>query len=123
MAERHPDRGADVLLLLDSFVESGHDLDRVLGMAVRACLAIAQGHLGVTDRVGLIEFGGVVRWVEPGTGGVQLHRLTDALLASSLFSNAAAKELPALAPRIWSPRSPGRVTIGCNGTPPAPSAP
>ena len=105
VAERHPDRGADVLLLLDSFVESGHDLDRVLGMAVRACLAIAEGHLGVTDRVGLIEFGGVVRWVEPGTGGVQLHRLTDALLASSLFSNAAAKELPTLAPRIWSPRA------------------
>lgn len=105
VSDRHPDRGADVLLLLDTFVESGHDLDRVLGMAVRACLAIAEGHLGVTDRVGLIELGGVVRWVEPGSGGVQLHRLTDALLASTLFANAAAKELPNLPPRIWSPRA------------------
>lgn len=105
VADRHPDRASDVVLLLDSFVDSGHDTRRVLEMTITMALAAAAGHLGATDRVGVVEFGGVVRWLAPGTGAVQLHRLTDSLLATTQYSSAANKVLPMLAPGIWPPNS------------------
>lgn len=105
VSQRHPDRATDVVLLVDSFVESGHDVRSIFGRAIEAAIALAESHLGATDRVGLIEFGGVVRWVNPGTGPVQLHKLTDALLATGLYANAADKVLPLLSPRALPPRS------------------
>lgn len=105
VSQRHPDRATDVVLLLDSFVESGHDVRVMFGRAIEAALALAESHLGATDRVGLVEFGGLIRWVDPGTGRVQLQKLTDALLATGLYANAADKELPMLSPRALPPRS------------------
>ena len=94
-----------MILLVDSFVESGHDVRQIFGLIVDASIAIAESHLAVTDRVGLVEFGGVVRWVSPATGRVQLQRLTDAILATGLYANAADKELPILPARALPPRS------------------
>lgn len=105
VSQRHPDRATDVILLVDSFVETGHDIRTVFGLIVDSSMAIAENHLSVTDRVGLVEFGGLVRWVSPATGRVQLQRLTDALLATGLYANAADKELPILPPRALPPRS------------------
>jgi len=105
VSQRHPDRASDVILLVDSFVESGHDVRSVFGLVIEAAVALADSHLAATDRVGLIEFGGLVRWVTPGTGSVQLQRLTDALLSTGLYANAADKELPILPPRAMPPRS------------------
>ena len=105
VSQRHPDRATDVILLVDSFVETGHDVRTIFGLIVDASLAIAENHLSVTDRVGLIEFGGLVRWVRPATGRVQMQRLTDALLATGLYANAADKELPILPTRALPPRS------------------
>lgn len=105
VSQRHPDRATDVVLLLDSFVESGHDVRAIFGRAIEAAVALAENHLGATDRVGLVEFGGLIRWVNLGTGPVQLHKLTDALLATGLYANAADKVLPMLSPRALPPRS------------------
>ena len=105
VSQRHPDRATDVILLVDSFIETGHDIRRIFGLVVDASISVAESHLGVTDRVGLIEFGGVVRWVSPGTGRVQLQRLTDAILATGLYANAADKALPILPVRALPPRS------------------
>ncbi len=105
VSQRHPDRASDVVLLVDSFVESGHDVRAVFGLVVESAVALANSHLSATDRVGLIEFGGVVRWVTPSTGRVQLQRLVDALLATGLYANAADKELPILPSRALPPRS------------------
>ena len=105
VSQRHPDRATDVILLVDSFVESGHDVRQIFGLIVDASIAIAESHLAITDRVGLVEFGGVVRWVSPATGRVQLQRLTDAILATGLYANAADKELPILPTRALPPRS------------------
>ena len=105
VSERHPDRATDVVLLLDSFVESGHDVHAVVGMAIEAAVALAESHLAVTDRVGLVEFGGLVRWVAPGTGRLQLQRLVDALLSTGLYANAAERDLALIAPKALPPRS------------------
>lgn len=105
VSQRHPDRATDVILLVDSFVESGHDVRTVFGSVIEATVALAESHLGATDRVGLIEFGGLIRWVQPNTGRLQLQKVTDAVLATGLYENAAQKELPVLSPRALPPRS------------------
>lgn len=105
VSQRHPDRATDVVLLLDSFVESGHDAREVVGLAVQAAVALGESHLAMTDRVGLIELGGVVRWVSPRPGIVQLQRLTDALLATRLYASAAERNLSIIPPRALPPRS------------------
>lgn len=105
VADRHPERATEVVLLLDSFVESGHDVKAVVGMAIEAALAVAESHLARTDRIGLVELGGVVRWVTPGTGSHQLQRLTDALLDTGLYANAADRDLSMVPPRALPPRS------------------
>lgn len=105
VSQRHPDRSTDVILLLDTFTESGHDIRAILGLAIEAAVALAESHLAVTDRVGLIELGGIVRWVSPGTGQHQLHRLTDALLATRLYDNAADRHLLVVPSRALPPRS------------------
>ena len=38
VSERHPDRSTDVILLLDSFAESGHDMRSILGLAIEAAI-------------------------------------------------------------------------------------
>ncbi|MGI9605123.1 MAG: DUF58 domain-containing protein [Acidimicrobiales bacterium] len=105
VSQRHPDRASDVILLVDSFVESGHDVKTVVGLAIEAAVALAESHLAVSDRVGLVELGGVVRWVSPGTGRLQLQRLTDALLSTSLYANASERNLGVIPPRALPPRS------------------
>ena len=60
----HPERNADVVLFLDSFAESPVSVD----LAVRAASALATAYLRGRDRVGVVGFGGVLRWVLPSTG-------------------------------------------------------
>ncbi len=105
VSQRHPERASDVVLLIDSFVESGHDVRSVVGLGVEAAVALAESHLALTDRVGLVELGGVLRWVSPGTGRLQLHRLTDALLGTRLYANATERDLNIVPRRALPPRS------------------
>jgi uncharacterized protein (DUF58 family) len=105
VSQRHPDRATDVILLLDSFVESGHDVQKVVGLAIEAAVELAESHLSVSDRVGLVDLGGVVSWVAPRTGHIQLQRLTDALLRTSLYSNATDRDLRIIPRRVLPPRS------------------
>jgi len=105
VSQRHPDRSTDVVLLLDSFVESGHDVHTAVGLAIEAAVALAESHLSLSDRVGLVELGGVVRWVSPGTGRLQLHRLTDALLGTRLYANSTDRDLAVLPRGVLPPRS------------------
>lgn len=105
VSQRHPDRASDVILLLDSFVESGHDVRIVVGLGIEAALALAGSHLAVADRVGLVELGGMVRWVQPGTGRLQLQRLTETVLSTGLHSHVAERDLHALMTQALPPRS------------------
>ncbi len=105
VSQREADRVTDVVLLLDSFVESGHDVRTVVGMAIEAALALAESHLAVTDRVGLVELGGSLSWMVPGTGPQQLQQLTDQLLSTGLHANAAERDVRLIPPRALPPRS------------------
>jgi uncharacterized protein (DUF58 family) len=83
--ESHPERNTDVILFVDSFAEARGRHASTLDLAVRATAAIADAYVGRRDRVGLISFGGILRWLEPGMGLVQLYRVVDALLDTQII--------------------------------------
>jgi len=106
--ERHPDRNADVVLFLDSFAEARGDdehEDGTLERAVRATATLAGRYLARRDRVGLVTFGGVLRWLEPRGGLVQRYRLIDALLETGVEFSYAWKDVNIIPARTLPPRA------------------
>jgi uncharacterized protein (DUF58 family) len=77
--ELHPERNATVILLLDAFADLGSPRNG-LDHALRAAVALAGRHLARRDRVGLLVVGAGLRWLRPGSGTLQLHRIVDTLL-------------------------------------------
>ncbi len=116
VSERHPDRSTDVVMLIDSFPES-YGLDsrfgfgsttmggqsELLALVVRMSLALAGRYLAATDRVGLVELGGIVRWVGPSAGRLQLYRLIDAALATVPYRSWAKRDLSVVPARAIPP--------------------
>ncbi len=105
--ERHPDRNADVVLFLDSFAEarSGEQDDGTLERAVRAAATLAGRYLERRDRVGLVSFGGILRWLEPGSGLLQQYRMIDALLETDVEFSYAWKGIDTIPPRTLPPKA------------------
>ena len=81
VSERHPERSADVVLVLDALAEVGSELeDTTLRRAVRAAMTLLEGHLGAHDRVGLYAVSGRAAWLRPRLGARQAYEVVDALL-------------------------------------------
>ena len=80
VSDRHPDQASDLVLLVDSGQGLGKGSSSTLHHAVRAALALTEGHLATHDRVGLLDVGRQVRWFRPGMGRLQRRKLIDALL-------------------------------------------
>lgn len=99
VTQRHPDRNSDVVVLLDTFGEA------TLSDAVRATAALASAYLEERDRVGIIGFGGVTTWVEPGAGARQQQRVIGALLDSQTFANVAWRDLTLVPARALPPHA------------------
>jgi uncharacterized protein (DUF58 family) len=105
VSDRHPDSSADVVLFVDALVDVGHDLDSTLGMTVEATIALAEGHLGDHDRVGVIGFGGFLDWILPGLGTAQLHRIVDSVLDTVVVGSLADRSLTVVPIRALPPRA------------------
>jgi uncharacterized protein (DUF58 family) len=105
----HPERNADVIIFLDAFAEARHDGVSTLDLAVRGAAAIARHYLRRRDRVGLISFGGTLRWLRPGTGTLQLYRIVDSLLDTEIVLSYAWKGLEVIPSRILPP---GSLVVG-----------
>lgn len=101
--ESHPERNTDVILFLDTFAEARMGGDGTLDLAVRATAALADAYVGRRDRVGLIAFGGILRWLLPGTGVVQLYRIADALLDTEVVLSYYWKEIDVIPRRTLPP--------------------
>ena len=71
-----------------------------LDLAVRATAALAAAYIQRRDRVGLIGFGGILRWLTPGGGIVQLHRIVDALLDTEVVLSYYWKEIDLIPRRV-----------------------
>lgn len=103
--ERHPERSTDVVLFLDSFADAGGRSTGVLARAVRAAATLAELYLRRRDRVGLVAFGGTLRWLEPGGGLEQHYRLVDALLETRVRFSYAWKDVNVIPARTLPPRA------------------
>lgn len=95
--DRHPERSTDVVLLVDAFD------NLALPAGVRGAVSLASAYLAERDRVGVVSFGGVLRWLRLGLGDRQLYRIVDALIESAATYSYAWKALdllpaPALPP-------------------------
>lgn len=103
--EAHPERNTDVILFLDSFAEARRGGEGTLDFAVRATAALANAYVGRRDRVGLIAFGGILRWLLPGAGVVQLYRIADALLDTEIVLSYYWKEIDVIPRRTLPPNA------------------
>lgn len=92
---QHPERSTDVVLLADTFTEA--QLPAVVSVSV----ALADTYLGRHDRVGLVAFGGILDWVEPGTGPSHLERIRRALLSSEAYFSYAWKTADVIPRRLF----------------------
>ncbi|MGZ8782660.1 MAG: DUF58 domain-containing protein [Gaiellaceae bacterium] len=103
--ERHPERNADVILFLDTFADARSGGRSTLDLAVRATSTLASRYLERRDRVGLVSFGGVLRWLTPGMGTTQRYRIVDALLESEIVFNYAWKDVSVIPSRVLPPQA------------------
>jgi uncharacterized protein (DUF58 family) len=57
------------------------------------------------DRVGLVTFGGVLRWLMPGSGLQQRYRLVDAVLETEVEFSYAWKDVNVIPARVLPPKA------------------
>ena len=107
VAERHPERAADVLMFVDTFADSTSPPARegALTLAVRAASGLAEAHLRARDRVGVVTFGGVLNWLAPWAGVMHALRITDALASSEVFMSYVADDVAMVPPAILPSRA------------------
>jgi uncharacterized protein (DUF58 family) len=105
VTQHHRERNADVVLLLDTLSEVGPPGATVVDAAVRGAASLAVTYLARKDRVGLIEYGGQLRWVKPGSGRAHLQRLLDTLLDASVVFTYVTRDLDLVPPRILPPQA------------------
>jgi uncharacterized protein (DUF58 family) len=94
---RHPERSTDLILLVDTFSAA------LLPRQVRAAAGVAAAALARHDRVGLVGFGGVLHWVNPGMGQIQLERIVAALSATQWHHSYAWKSAETIPSRTLPP--------------------
>jgi uncharacterized protein (DUF58 family) len=103
--ESHPERNTDVILFVDSFAEARRDGVGTLDLAVRATAALADIYVKRRDRVGLVSFGGMLRWLQPGMGTVQLYKIVDALLDTEVMLSYYWTQIEVLPRRTLPPNA------------------
>jgi hypothetical protein len=64
---------------------------------------LARAHLARRDRVGLVDFGGTLHWLEPAFGTRALYRIVDALLASDIAFSYAWRDVQSIPRRVLPP--------------------
>ncbi len=103
--ERHPERNTDVVLFVDSFADVRRGDRSTLDDAVRATATLASRYLERRDRVGLVTFGGVLRWLQPGMGLAQRFRLVDTLLETGVEPTYTWRDVSVIPARILPPKA------------------
>ena len=104
--ERHPERSTDVVLFLDSFAEARAAAgEGTFEQGVRVAATLAARFLERRDRVGMVAFGGILRWLEPDAGLTQRYRIVDALLEAGVELSYAWKDATVIPRRTLPPRA------------------
>src|SRR5487761_1711602 len=101
----HPERNTDIVIFLDTFSDLGQGGDSILLMTVRAAASLARHYLNRRDRVGLVSFGGTLRWLLPRMGVTQAYRIVDALLSTGSEFSYAWKGIDIIPTRTLPPKA------------------
>ena len=101
--EMHQERNADIVIFLDTFAEARHGEEGTRLQAVRAAAALADLYLQRRDRIGLVSYGGILRWLQPSMGLVQRYRIIDALIETDIVFSYAWKEIKFIPPGVLRP--------------------
>jgi len=105
VTQHHRERSADVVLLLDTLADVGPAGDSAVDRAVRGAASLAAAYLARKDRVGLIEYGGILRQVRPASGRAHWERLLDTLARASVVFTYVARDLERIPPRVLPPEA------------------
>jgi uncharacterized protein (DUF58 family) len=105
VTQHHREHNADVVLMLDTLSQIGPAHGTTLDFSVRAAASLATAYLARKDRVGLINCGGTIDWVRPGSGRVQYERLADTLLRATVVFTYVTKTLAFVPPRVLPPQA------------------
>ena len=92
--ERHPERGSDIVLALDTF--DGSVIDR----AVRAACSLADAYLAQRDRLAVLKLGGSLQWLRPGMGSRQRYLVVGAFISTTAVTSAIYRGVDMLPPRL-----------------------
>jgi uncharacterized protein (DUF58 family) len=103
--DRHPERNTDVVIFVDSFADVRRGDRSTLDDAVRAAAALAARYLERRDRVGLVSFGGVLRWLQPAMGPSQRFRLVESLLETGVEPTYTWRDVNIIPARILPPKA------------------
>lgn len=103
--ERHPERNTDVVLFVDSFADFGSGERSTLNDAVRAAATLAARYLERRDRVGLVGYGGILRWLRPGMGAAQRYRLIETLLETGVAPTFTWRDVNLVPARVLPPKA------------------
>lgn len=101
----HPERNSDVVLFLDTFGSYSAAGERSIDRTLRATIGLADRYLRQRDRVGVIAFGGTLRWLSPGMGIRQRYQLVEALLDTRIEVSYAWKRIGSIPERTLPPRA------------------
>lgn len=91
----HPERSTDVVLLVDTFTEA------LLPAVISVSVSLATTYMARHDRLGLVAFGGILDWVEPGTGQAHLERVRRSLLSLEAYFSYAWKTADVIPRRLF----------------------
>jgi len=105
VTRHHQERNADIILLLDTLADVGPPGASAVDCAVRGAASLAAACLARRDRVGLIEYGGILRQVRPRAGRAQWQRLLDTLARASVVFTYVSRDLEMIPPRVLPPRA------------------
>jgi len=103
--ESHPERASDVILFLDSFAEARGSGDGTIDQAVRAASSLADAYLERRNRVGLVSFGGILRWLPPEMGMRQQYRIVEALIETELARSYLSTTVEVIPRRVLPPQA------------------
>jgi uncharacterized protein (DUF58 family) len=99
----HPERDTNLILFLDTFADVGLRNESVLDLTVRGATALAQHHLRHNDRVGIVSFGGMLRWLTASMGRSHGLRIADYLLDVNATFSYAWKDIDKLPTKTLPP--------------------
>ena len=100
-----PERDADLVLFLDTFSEADLGGLTTLDLTVRGASVLARHHLQHADRIGLVSFGGALRWLTASMGRTHAYRVADFLIDVNTTFSFVWKDLDVLPQGTLPPRA------------------